>query len=231
MKYLLVIVLLLLTFVSSGEGKEIDVDMCMAEGYVAFVVNEGEKTTPDDGEDSDACRCNGTGWVTHGDGHRTPCPAEDCEAKSGSADSASCDCGCLDGEKCSCENCPTHKKTDDTMVKKEEKTVIYMLTASWCGPCESFKRGTLPSVKRQLKCGNLADGGSSEFDVIIVDIDKHRSFYNDCKKGINDHFAKKGINRSAGSVPTFIKAKGGFIKDVRVGGMSTQQFMQFYGKQ
>ena len=48
------------------------------EGYVAFIVNQEEykspDTTPQPDPDPEKCACKGTGIITHGDGHTTPCP-------------------------------------------------------------------------------------------------------------------------------------------------------------
>ena len=47
-------------------------DKVKNEGYIAFIVNGYKPAKPDNG--GNACDCNGTGTITHGDGHKTPCP-------------------------------------------------------------------------------------------------------------------------------------------------------------
>ena len=68
--------------------------------------------TPEPNPDSDKCPCKGSGVITHGDGHKTPCPyhGEDREpAKPGDPHKCKCDtqrtyCNCKEAYgKCSCE--------------------------------------------------------------------------------------------------------------------------------
>ena len=47
-------------------------DKHASEGYVAFIVNGYQPSKPDG--DGNVCDCKGTGTITHGDGHKTPCP-------------------------------------------------------------------------------------------------------------------------------------------------------------
>ena len=80
---ILVLVLLLITFVPTfslgGGSSEFSFDKAEAEGYVAFVVNTVEKKEDNNDQigpdpDINKCACKGTGSITHGDGHKTPCP-------------------------------------------------------------------------------------------------------------------------------------------------------------
>lgn len=64
------------------------------------------------------CPCNGTGYITHGDGHKTVCPV--CNGK-GSGD----------------------KKP--TIVQSKPSFIMY--TKSWCGPCQQWKRENSQKVK------------------------------------------------------------------------------------
>jgi hypothetical protein len=67
-----------------------------------------------------ACPCNGTGFITHGDGHKTPCP-------------------------CPAGQCNCAKKKADTPKAVSPNFVMY--TKSWCGPCQSWKRESSQRVK------------------------------------------------------------------------------------
>jgi thiol-disulfide isomerase/thioredoxin len=83
---ILILLLLIVTFIPNlslgGGSSEFSFDKAEAEGYVAFVINEKvsssididdtDKKSPD--PDIDKCACEGTGVITHGDGHKTPCP-------------------------------------------------------------------------------------------------------------------------------------------------------------
>lgn len=57
---------------SNGGDSEYEFDHLSNEGYIAYVVNswEPESEKPAVTE----CECKGTGTITHGDGHKTPCP-------------------------------------------------------------------------------------------------------------------------------------------------------------
>lgn len=69
-----------------------------------------------------ACECNGTGFITHGDGHRTPCPAgEDCKSK---------------------------KKTATSEMPSEQKNgIINFYTLPGCAPCQKWKNEIKPWVE------------------------------------------------------------------------------------
>jgi len=75
---LFLIGLLAVTFIpsvkipDSNSGNQFKFDAAINEGFVAFAVNAYEqKQTPDVKTE---CECKGTGTITHGDGHKTPCP-------------------------------------------------------------------------------------------------------------------------------------------------------------
>lgn len=72
---IVVLCIFLYTFLPFGTArasKEFVFDRVANEGYVAFIVNEQLPTQPDDEEDE--VQCDGSGFITHGDGHKTPCP-------------------------------------------------------------------------------------------------------------------------------------------------------------
>ena len=58
---------------SPASPKEFVIDKPMSEGFVAFIVNEKSFDT-EGGDVQNECECNGTKELTHGDGHKTPCP-------------------------------------------------------------------------------------------------------------------------------------------------------------
>lgn len=69
-----VLCVFLYTFLPFGiarASREFVFDRVANEGYVAFVVNEKLLTQPDE---EDEAQCDGSGFITHGDGHKTPCP-------------------------------------------------------------------------------------------------------------------------------------------------------------
>ena len=151
------------------------IDAKESEGYAAFIVNssrESEDTKPDNG--GNACECNGTKRITHGDGHQTKCPCDVCDCKqiraSQSATNCVCDCGgncvcengvckclvcgkeCSSGGVCICENgvckCTTNTKPQTVKQKSTPKYYIAKFTATWCAPCKTWdatERGKLTS--------------------------------------------------------------------------------------
>ncbi len=66
---------------------------------------------PDDEDEAEIC--DGSGWITHGDGHRTECP------------------GCA-----ACKNKDTESQE---AVALESEYYVYHFGAKWCGPCERLK--------------------------------------------------------------------------------------------
>lgn len=75
-------------------------------------------------------QCNGSGWITHGDGHRTPCP------------------GCKACEK---------KSTKEIIEPNNGGYNLYHFGAEWCGPCERMKKETWTDVnlKSFMKNNNV----------------------------------------------------------------------------
>ena len=83
-------------------------DAALNEGYVAFIANESEPQDPTPKPDPDPakCPCKGSGNITHGDGHVTPCPYH--SKKNEESQKCQCDtddtyCNCLEKHgKCDC---------------------------------------------------------------------------------------------------------------------------------
>lgn len=83
-KVILVIVFILVLFNNVDFGslnkpKEFSIDKERSEGYVAYIVNSEDQNNQD--EETRKCECNGTKQITHGDGHKTPCPCKEGECK------------------------------------------------------------------------------------------------------------------------------------------------------
>lgn len=167
-------------------GPIFKIDKAAAEGYIAFVANE--MATEDNSSAPSKCECGGTKVITHGDGHKTPCQC------------------LLTGDECNCsstkqeqeedtsvsadpvseqvkEEVPDEPKDDVTVDPKpqatdttqKQKTILYF-TASWCGPCQSFKATELPKIQKTgLSTSSARDGKVT--DIEVIDIDKHRDMY------------------------------------------------------
>lgn len=76
---IILVVLLAVTFIppiqfTNWQEKEegFEFDHLSNEGYIAYVVNSTEYKQPETPKTE--CECKGTGTITHGDGHKTPCP-------------------------------------------------------------------------------------------------------------------------------------------------------------
>lgn len=80
------------------------------------------KETVDDNKPV-ACECNGTGFIVHGDGNKTPCPAG--------------------------ENCKSKKKTAAMMMSnpEEKNGLINFYTLPGCAPCQRWKNEVQPWVE------------------------------------------------------------------------------------
>lgn len=56
----------------------------------------------------------------------------------------------------------------ESETEEEKENKVYFFTASWCGPCQSFKRNELPKLKNA--------------NIEIYDIEDNPEFYNEWKK-------------------------------------------------
>jgi len=90
---------------------------------------------PDDNQPKKLC--DGSGWIKHMDGHKTPCPG--CEACEGDEPTAGCQCGC---GKPDCK-CSVSSSCETKAVAEPKPTLfIYHMGADWCPPCVRLKRET-----------------------------------------------------------------------------------------
>jgi hypothetical protein len=99
-----------------------DIDPIGSEGYVAFIINS-EVTSPE--TPVDECDCGGTGYITHGDGHRTPCLCDNCQCvKSGSSGAS---------------------------LPSTEVSGIYVIewTQKGCAPCIKWERNEKPILVKE----------------------------------------------------------------------------------
>jgi hypothetical protein len=73
------------------------------------------------------CECNGTGYITHGDGHKTACPNyPDCTKGTGKV-----------APKVTIDVPKVQPKVEPAPVKLN--AYIEMYSASWCAPCKQWK--------------------------------------------------------------------------------------------
>lgn len=99
-----------------------------------------EETKPD--EDNQEL-CDGSGWITHGDGHKTECPGcSACKNNEPNVEPSEevCQCGC--GKKgCKCQESGECTPTEQA-VAEDPVYYIYHFGAEWCAPCQQMKKET-----------------------------------------------------------------------------------------
>lgn len=108
-------------------------DETLNEGYIAFIANESEPQdpTPKPDPDPDKCPCKGTGNITHGDGHVTPCPyhKKDEERKKCKCDTSKTYCNCIKVYgKCNCTKRSTSTSNVNDQSNKSQESQALLST-------------------------------------------------------------------------------------------------------
>lgn len=173
----LVLLMLIFTGCTQVEGDEVDTDQAAAivAGQMAFY-DPAEARKPDVQTKCDECK--GTGKVRTKDNLAT----------------VPCSCG----ENCKCQ------KTKQVATKPVPPNRMLMFTATWCGPCQMWKRDEKPAL---VKVG-WTIGHSDTADIQFVDYDIDQ-----------DMVQKYGVT----SWPTFIMVKPDGTEIVRYGYLDANQ--------
>lgn len=203
-------------------------DHAANEGYVAFIVNEYQQNDVPDDED-DVQKCDGSGYITHGDGHKTPCPGcENCEK------SQTVPIVTDEVKKNSTQNLLGANTTPEIVLVKEAVVLdtevtqkqqnpteqgrnkqILFFTAYWCDPCRLFKNNEIPKFNMNP---NWIVNESKNAHIRIVDIDKKEN------KPLMEKYKKTRV------VPEFVK----IINDKFVGNKSgfynAKQIAEWYNE-
>lgn len=180
---------------SNGADKVFSFDRVANEGYVAFIVNEYDKNENSDNDEDDVQECDGSGWITHGDGHRTKC----------------------DG----CKNCKRNESSTTNevnlfpeiitppprIVKKVDNKQILYFGADWCDHCKRFKNNEIPKLQKMGITVHKEEGA----DVKIVD----------ASSNMNELIANN--SKLTKYVPEFVKMVNGEVKENKTGFMTAQE--------
>jgi thiol-disulfide isomerase/thioredoxin len=149
---------------------------------LAKAIMQSDEVLPDD-EVKEIC--DGSGWITHGDGHRTPCPGcKACKPDGDIGDSGDdrpvaeppvqpqgCQCGCGEAEcKCTDGDCQQQEEP----VVEQSNLMVYHFGASWCGPCQQLKSQTWNNarVKRFMESKGV------KLHMFDYDTPDHKRFFN-----------------------------------------------------
>jgi thiol-disulfide isomerase/thioredoxin len=176
--------------------KTMAIDNALNEGYVAFIVNESQNVQPDDEDEQE--QCDGSGFITHGDGHKTPCP------------------GC---RACQKSSEPTEEKaqeitTEEAIIEKEKKKKqLLYFTATWCTPCTQFKTQQLSRI---IANGSWKVNEKEDAHIRIVDIDKPQ----------NDEIITK--YKQTRSVPEFVLVVNEKVDSFKQGYQKAENIVEWY---
>jgi len=229
---LLVFIWTLLPSDYSPGRKVFTFDHIKNEGYVAFIVNEYQPESIPDDED-DIQKCDGSGYITHGDGHKTPCPGcENCE-KSQSTVQLETLIITDDSKKNSTQNPELTKEaptdTEDTQdsqnltvnqvvngdLEQPRYKQILLFTAYWCGPCQQFKNNEIPKFNLNPK---WVVNETKNAHIRIVDIDKKEN------RPIMDKYKQSRV------VPEFVKIINGKFVKSKTGFRTARQISEWYNE-
>lgn len=102
--------------------------------YISTNLAKAVITTTDDVDDVVEEKCDGSGWITHGDGHKTPCPGCS-ECANNTPDpipepdiKVACQCGCNQmGCECQSNNKAVKKKNVLTCETKQRGPIMRLL--------------------------------------------------------------------------------------------------------
>lgn len=121
---IMVIIVAFGLFKKINNSPSIDIDSIKNEAVLSIDNAEKGVIKTEEADDEVKCECGGTGFITHGDGHRTPCPAGDqCESKK--------------------------KKTSEIFgtMSQEKNGTISFYTLPGCAPCLKWKNEIKPWVE------------------------------------------------------------------------------------
>lgn len=202
-------------------------------GYVSALANDikfEEELQPNN--PIEKCTCNGTKMVKSGDGIQDiPCPCGDnCKCNTNETenkDNTRCNCGC-NKKHCKCQqNGKSCISTFDSIAMDLKDGEIakdyycsYMFTASWCGPCQKFKK----EEKKVLEDNGwvfLEDKWVKGCSVLIIDIEKNPEIWNKFSQ------EKDGVK----PVPQFVIVKNNkVIGEPIIGYVNWKTFSSWYNK-
>jgi thiol-disulfide isomerase/thioredoxin len=231
---LLVFIWTLVPFGSSSKKSVFAFDHTANEGYVAFIVNEYESEgVPDDEDESQ--ECDGSGYITHGDGHKTPCPG--CKNCGKSQSELGVSIVVDDVKKNSTQNtlgvntpsqnmkqenllvngeAPSNTKVtqkQQPLTEQARNRQILLFTAYWCGPCQQFKNNEIPKFNMNPK---WTVNESKNAHIRIVDVDKKEN------QPLMQKYKRSRV------VPEFVKIINGKFVSNKTGFHTAKQIGEWY---
>lgn len=212
----LIFILTIVPFDIPSSRKNIfEFDKAANEGYIAFIVNEykdGENIPDDD----DVQECDGSGFITHGDGHKTPCPGcKNCEKNEAKVSDINKP---LEDFVDIMEASPLDREVKDPeiiiapdpviTIEEDSKQILYF-GASWCSFCVRFMGNEVP----RLKSKGLIVHDEDYADIRTIDVDRSPSMV--------ERYKQTRV------VPEFVKLVNGKIKESKTGYMSASQVQRW----
>lgn len=175
------------------------ISKCECNGSKVMVHGDGHKTPCQCFNEGDGvCNCSKSGSSGENTSGSSGCQCynnDACKCADGKCQCANCGCkadadSCDDAEACLMRD--LGKLLGDEDSKPKVKLVIF--SATWCGPCQAFKKYELPKLKKSF----------SNYE--IVDVDKNRKRWSE-----NVKLTKNG------SVPQFVIEVDGQFKEFWTG--------------
>ena len=155
-KYVAGVVLAVCFTTSSFAGESQDVKdlrkqiSALYDKWFELIVKPVDNDTKPDNHNKKDCDCKGTGFITHGDGHRTKCPCDKCGCNTRGDEP-------VEQLKVEAEAkpAPIVVPVPKVVAAQKEKVVsqlqnaIYMVGSVTCGPCRDWERLNMPSLVKQ----------------------------------------------------------------------------------
>lgn len=189
--------LIISTFLSGCIGissENYEIQLHKVEGFIVAVANADKKIDVKPTPKPENCPCKGTGKIRYDGRAEVTCPC---------------------GENCKCPKETNSKPKEQSKVenKIKYKRQVLFFTASWCTPCNQFKKDTL-SVLQKPELGWKV-GNDDYVHIRIIDVDKNP-----------EYMSKYNFQ----NIPLFILIEDGKEIARKEGVLTPKEFTDFYNK-